>query len=349
MKRDHFLDLLNDFLSSCSCLAQFDEVHIVVNPAAGGFRLPKKLSGAAKELKRRKKTCGAEGKPVQENIQTHLTTGPGDSGRIVEDILHACGEQCRLLFITTGGDGTGTEAAHAIKEYEIENPEQQGSNVLFRLPFGTGNDGLDARTMHHAFEIFSGPCTTKKIGLLKIKFADGGIIYATNIASFGLDAWVTVQTNRLKKVIPGSFYTVMVDIAALFYERRVEVRPIRMEYTHPSGKREEYEERLLFTAVGVSGSRTYGGGKRVLPGEENVCAVFPMKLGRKFAFKDLLYQGKHLGTPEADFFSARKVTMFYEGTLPFQYDGEVLWLHEKDFPVTLEVLEPCITVLVPEE
>lgn len=349
MKRDHFLDLLNDFLSSCSCLARFDEVHIVVNPAAGGFRLPKMMSGAIEELKRRKETRGGEGKPVQKNIQTHLTTGPGDSGRITGDVLHACGEQCRLLFITTGGDGTGTEAAHAIKEYEIENPEQQGSNVLFRLPFGTGNDGLDARTMSHAFEIFSGPCTTKKIGLLKIGFPDGRIIYATNIASFGLDAWVTDQTNRLKKVIPGSFYTIMVDVAALFYERRVKVLPIRMEYTEPSGERKEYEERLLFTAVGVTGSRTYGGGKRVLPGGENVCTVYPMKLGRKFAFKDLLYKGEHRGTPEAGFFSARKITFFYSGTLPFQYDGEVLWLHEKDFPVTLEVLEPCITVLVPEE
>jgi diacylglycerol kinase family enzyme len=348
MKRDYFLSLLKDFFSSSPCTAPFDEVHIIANPAAGGFRQQKMISGAVKELTEWKERNADEKKPVQENIQIQLTAAPGDCGRIVEDSLYACGEGCRLLFITTGGDGTGTEAAHAIKEYELENPGLQGRNVLFRLPFGTGNDGLDARSMSHAFQIFSGSCTTKKIPLLKIEFADGRIIYATNIASFGLDAWVTDQTNKLKKMIPGSFYTFMVDIAALFYERRVDLLPFRMEYIDDSGKPKEYRQLALFTAIGVSGGRSYGGGKQVLPGKENVCAVYPMKLGRKFAFKDLLYKGVHGGEPETELFSAQEITLFYDGTIPFQYDGEVLWLHKHDFPVKLSILEPCITVLIPE-
>jgi diacylglycerol kinase family enzyme len=97
--------------------------------------------------------------------------------------------------------------------------------------------------------------------------------------------------------------------------------------------------------VGISGARTYGGHLPVLPGRENVCLVGRMGALRKIRVKKLFYLGKHGELPEVSFYSAYKVDVAYKGRIPMQLDGELTWLDSRDFPVSMQILEPKIKVL----
>ncbi len=343
-----FLDELKEYISYSPCLAPFREVHLIANPAAGGFRQRSVFHRTRAALAERLKVVRDSGEHIRAGIAVHVTRGSGHAFEIAGKIIAEHGEKGKILFLTTGGDGTGTEVVSAIYQNEKDHPTAAGGHVVFRMPFGTGNDGLDAATMEEVFDIFrSDECTTEKIGLLECSFADSRVIYAVNIASFGLDAYVTDNSNKLKAKIPGSFYTIMVDFAALFYEKSVPVRPLRVEYTGRDGKTRVYENRVLLVAAGVSGHRNYGKGKRVLPGDENICIIKPMKFLRKLKLKDLLYEGSHVGEPETDMLYSADFTLQYDDKLPFQYDGESLWLSADAFPVRCRVLPPSVTVLRP--
>lgn len=347
-----FLEDFKDFISRQPCVHGYTRVHIIANPAAGSFTRRRVFSGIKEGFRRyTQKAAGASaasasGEIPLESIFIHITEGPGDCTAIVRGIIADYGEDSRILFIIVGGDGTAAEAASEIYRF-IEQGGTGDNLVLFRLPMGTGNDGLDADTMDTAFQICASRCNVKKIPLLEVKFATKERKFATNIASFGLDAYVTDKTNKLKKVVPGSFYSVMVDVAALFYDHSVDMDPMTIEYTDPNGEVRTDSFTALLLAVGVSGNRTYGGGKWVLPGRENVCKVGRMKILRKFTVKELLYKGEHTSLDEVAMYEAREIRVGFSRPLLFQHDGEVLHLTKDDFPVTLTVLPPVLSVLRP--
>lgn len=349
MNADTVLNDFARFIRSRPAVERFDEVHLIVNPVAGGFTRKKVFESIAEQFYKIYRI--EENKPEfipEEMVHIHETHAPGDCGNVVRGILSRFGEEKRILFIIFGGDGTATEAASEIHRY-IERGGTGDNTVLFRLPMGTGNDGLDADTMETAFTICRGPCVSKKIPLLEIKLASGIKKYATNIASFGLDAYVTDKTNKLKKAIAGSFYSVMVDVAALFYELSADMSPFEIEYTDDKGVRREESFTALLLAMGVTGNRTYGGGKLVLPGHENVCRIGRMKLRRKFAVKELLYKGEHTELDEVVMFTAGEMKVSFPSNILFQHDGEVIPLSPDDFPVGLKVLPPSVQVLRPED
>ncbi len=97
--------------------------------------------------------------------------------------------------------------------------------------------------------------------------------------------------------------------------------------------------------IGASGHRTYGGHMPVLPGQENVCLVDSMSTWRKITQKKLFYLGRHGELPEVKFYAADRVDIGYRGRIPMQLDGELVWLAETDFPISLQVLPSCIKVL----
>jgi hypothetical protein len=45
------------------------------------------------------------------------------------------------------------------------------------------------------------------------------------------------------------------------------------------------------------------------------------------------------------FFQAGRVDFDYQGRIPMQLDGELMWLAPNDFPVSMKVLAPRIKVL----
>jgi diacylglycerol kinase family enzyme len=256
----------------------------------------------------------------------------------------ASGERPLFLIISAGGDGTSLEILSAL--YHAPAELRQAFAVL-RLPMGTGNDGADARELGAALRLLMEPAEIRLTRAIRLVTATPGKgpFLAFNILSVGLDAFVTHMTNRMKGRLPGDSYKLWVDIAALLYDRIYRVGFTEVRALEEGKEARAFREKLLLLAVGESGRRTYGAGKRILPDERNVCAIKHMPLLRKLALKGLFSSGGHAATPEALLFNASRVELSGEYPVLAQMDGETTLLDPGDFPAVIELSEPLLPVL----
>ena len=97
--------------------------------------------------------------------------------------------------------------------------------------------------------------------------------------------------------------------------------------------------------VGVSGNRSYGRGKQILPNDGNVCVVQDMHLLKRLATKHLFYEGDHGRLHEVRFFHADSVAFQSDVRLPLQVDGEVTWLEPDSFPLKMSLHRDVLPVL----
>jgi diacylglycerol kinase family enzyme len=214
---------------------------------------------------------------------------------------------------------------------------------------GTGNDGADAAEPGGALDLLIKPADIVKARTLRLLTSSGkGPFLAFNILSVGLDAFVTHMTNKMKGRLPGDFYKLWVDLAALFYDRIYTVGPLDVRSLDGEGRElpeGTFRRDILLLAVGAGGRRTYGSGKKILPDGRNVCALRQMPLLRKLALKGLFNTGAHAGKPEAALFNAARVE--FSGLHPVlaQMDGETVLLGPEDFPAAIELSPPLIPVL----
>jgi diacylglycerol kinase family enzyme len=154
------------------------------------------------------------------------------------------------------------------------------------------------------------------------------------------------MTNKLKGKLPGDSYKLWVDIASLLYDRLYKVGFIDVKVLDER-KREvaSFREKLLLLAMGISGNRTYGSNKKILPDERNVCGIKQMPLLRKIALKELFSTGKHIDKPEAMLFNAHRLEFTSQYPILAQMDGEAVLLQCEDFPAAIELSEKVIPVL----
>jgi diacylglycerol kinase family enzyme len=279
------------------------------------------------------------------------TTGPGHAGAIVRALLDEAGAVSKNsrsrdfhLIITAGGDGTSLEALIAL----FEAPAALRSNfAILRLPMGTGNDGADDWELDKALDLLIEPSKIEYARALRLRTASGkGPFLAFNILSVGLDAFVTHMTNKMKGKLPGDSYKLWVDIAALLYDRLYKAGPMDVRGFDEKGREVQvFRENLLLLAVGVSGRRTYGSHKWILPDDRNVCGVKQMPLFRKIALKGLFTTGKHAAKPESILFNAFRVEFHGQYPILAQMDGETVPLDPGDYPASIELTEPAIPIL----
>jgi diacylglycerol kinase family enzyme len=249
------------------------------------------------------------------------------------------------LIITAGGDGTSLDVLTAL----YHAPSRVKTNmVILRLPMGTGNDGADAAELDAALDFLIRPVSIERTPALRLTTSTPGKgpFLAFNILSVGLDAFVTHMTNKMKGKFPGDSYKLWVDIASLLYDRLYKVGVLEVRALDEK-KREirSLREKILLLAVGISGHRTYGSHKKILPDDRNVCAVKQMPLLRKVALKGLFTTGAHISKPESMLFNACRVE--FSGRYPIlaQMDGETVLLRPEDFPAAIELTEKLIPVL----
>ena len=190
-----------------------------------------------------------------------------------------------------------------------------------------------------------GSAEPSRTGRLRVTPRGMTSFYGYNIASVGLDAYVGYLTNRLKGRFGGDLYKVIADVMTLLYERVVGAGPMRAEIVDDQGRASRLEGVFLLFALGVSGYRQYGGGKLVLPGYENLCAIEPLGIVGKIRLKSLFYRGEHVHEPNVRMASAVRATIHYGQSIPLQIDGETVWLHAEHFPLEMEVLPPEVPVL----
>jgi diacylglycerol kinase family enzyme len=311
--------------------------HLIINPFAGIFKHGKRYKRLIKLLN----TFAPEsesGVGTPSVVHVYSTLEHGSAAGFAKELfdLYPDPGQNHLVVIAAG-DGTSHEALSSL----VDSKEDCSNICVFRLPMGTGNDGADCGHMEETMDIWRGKADIKGQNVLTVTTAGGKIRHSFNIASLGLDAFVTDMTNKAKKIIPGNFYSVMVDMATLFYERLWKIHEMKITFDAGTVK----IGKFLLVAMGVSGDRTYGNHKKILPAEENVCLVGPMKTGRKIFTKNLFYTGQHCGLPEVTMAGAKKLTIDYPQRILFQTDGEAECFNKEDFPVTMEVRDLGLTCL----
>jgi diacylglycerol kinase family enzyme len=327
---------------------------LVANPIAGGFTRPSYSRLRKAELAELKNGFSSlpalAGRP---GITLCRTTRPAHAGEIARKFFadaRASGlkEGEFRLVMTAGGDGTSLEVLSALMELPSEERERY---AVLRLPFGTGNDGSDGRDLLASLGRLKGPCVSAPgTAILASPNPEGGKapIWAFNIASLGVDAYITHMTNKLKNLFPGDFYKLWVDIASVLYDFIWPSRELALKAFSATGAlAREFKRELLLIAIGASGRRQYGSNKAILPDDDNVCAVSQMPLLRKLAVKGPLQKGTHRGFPEVDIFSAQRLEIQYADRILFQADGESTRFDPADFPLKLELIPKAYRALSP--
>lgn len=362
MSVKHIRELFDGILSILSFSDRFRatpyEVDVIVNPSAGKVAhqhtLHREMDVVREFISKLKgihpRQAGHEIFSAL-NARLHISEHPGYVGRIVREVISTMRGQrsgdglkvaARRLLVSVGGDGTHEELLSVLYEADAEVLDRL---EIFRLPMGTGNDAADAAEVADACELLYRGENGTKLGAIRVKPVGMEPFYSFNIASFGIDAYVTDMTNRLKNVIPGDVYKVIADVATLFYEPRYRHSLMTITGELPDGTRETFAGKFLLVAIGLSGHRVYGGAKPVLPGDENLCMMTKVGIARKVFLKKMLYTGTHVFQPETTMRSVRRIWVQYDGTIPVQVDGESRWLRAENFPVEVEILEPRIRVL----
>jgi diacylglycerol kinase family enzyme len=326
-------------------------VDLIANPRAGGFMrrsYTRRHRAELAELDRRAAELPRRSAPA--SVKLHLTERSSHAFDIARGIIGGArgGEGGRRIILTAGGDGTSLETASAL--VELSASERERFSIL-RLPMGTGNDGSEGRDLVSCLGRLLGPMVyAPRSALMVIPNPTGGKkpLWAFNIASVGVDAFICDMTNKLKSVFPGDSFKFWVDISSVFYDLVWPPAPLAVHCVDRAGRETaSFQKSCQLFAMGVSGRRQYGSNKPILPDDDNVCAVYQMSLLKKLAFKDRIASGKHRDLEVVRLLSASKALVEYDRGILLQCDGEVTELSASDFPLRFEVSEPVYNVLSP--
>jgi diacylglycerol kinase family enzyme len=328
-------------------------IDLIANPKAGGFTRPAYARRRFAELSAvEAQALALPPRDGAVELHLHLTERSGHASDIAKGIAHDARRDppgSRRLVFTAGGDGTSLETASVLVGLE---PAEAKRFSLTRLPFGTGNDGSEGRDLQVAIGRFLGPIRSEARAALRIKPNPAGgkeALWSFNIASVGVDAFVCDMTNKLKSFFPGDSYKLWVDLSSVLYDRIWPPAILSAKaYDAAGAEVMSLAEKCLLFAVGVSGHRTYGSNKPILPDGDNACAVLQMPLLRKLALKGRISSGHHRGLDVVRLFSATRFVLDHPEAILLQCDGEVYRLEKADFPLEMEVTPPLYNVLVPE-
>jgi diacylglycerol kinase family enzyme len=328
------------------------DVTLIANPKAGGFTRPKIYARHLQEINALSERAAAA--PVRRAPSEFRLCPTGYPGHAAETTRALIDEsnvhpEFERLVVLASGDGTTLEVLSALMDAtEVE----RSRFVVLRLPMGTGNDGADARELLDALALLAGPsrfdrqCALRVTPASAARLGGKGPWWAFNIASVGVDAFITNMTNRLKITFPGDSYKLWVDLATVFYDRFWPSKDFEIRAFDKSGREvRNFRKDLLLIAMGASGHRTYGSNKLILPDDDNVCFVRATSLMRKLVLKGPMIKGLHRNFPEVDIFSADRVEIGFPERALVQMDGEAFELGHEDSPVVLERTEPAIRVI----
>ncbi len=321
-------------------------VEVLVNPASGLLKWGSAHRQMMRHLKRladARNTADSPRKGLE--VRFHETQSRDQAGdkavELVKDLASST-KPGRRLLILAGGDGFHNDISTAL----LKNvPDIMQNVILFRLPMGTGNDNADAPTVEEAFAILGSASNTRQDALIEATTARGEVHYGFNVACFGIDAYVCELTNKMKSLAgPGVIYRIFADVGVLLYEKLWPLRNWDIVISGPEGK-ERRSGKFLLTIFGRKGDTRYGGGMKVLPGEENFLLVKPLSLMGKMKIKPLFYRGAHRGLPIAEFFKTHELELTHDGPILLALDGEVVSLEADDFPMVMKKIPEVLTIL----
>ncbi len=318
-------------------------VVIIINPYAGAFRRPDLLIQLQRHFQAfLEKIDRLPYHP--EKVQLLETERAGQEYELVDRIVHSRDPRKTCLVAIAGGDGT---ANHVLSAFLLTEPRLRQNMLFFRLPLGTGNDFADAKDLGQLFQVLQGDY--EPIYLPYFEYRANGVShgFGFNIGSIGLDAWVVKTNERLRKALPGNFYKIAADLAGLFYHMSAKPGNLRAEYFYQGKSAGVSDGPFLLTAFAPTGYRTYGGGIKVLPGEENLCRIDPVSMLTFFALKGNFFKGLHVREPYTTMVKFDRVIFQAEKRLVAQHDGEIFWLEPEMCPYEVRVLPGELAFLRP--
>jgi diacylglycerol kinase family enzyme len=328
-------------------------VTVIANPVAGGFTIKKRARAneaffAAALAESEKRSIAAK----SVSAVMHLTAAAGHAKLLAEAVLKKAlsdkDPDSKYFVITAGGDGTSLDVQTVFARAVLDEGHKEliDKVYLLRLPFGTGNDGSDGRTLDVSLSLLAGNAHFDRQCAVRVRTARGRSWYAFNIASIGIDAFITHMTNKVKNRLPGDFYKLWVDLACVFYNFRFRVDEMKVAaYRNDGSIVLEHRDRMVLYLMGASGHRTYGSNQKILPGNEDVCGVREMPFLRKLALKKHFRLGTHASFPETMLYKADRLVIDYGEEILVQLDGEAHLLEPSDFPLTMERTEGFITIV----
>ncbi len=346
-----FRTLLIEWLENSHLFPESNlHIDVIFNPHAGALKSKHQSRALVAALQSAKAALEPAERPKRLlRVSAWNTEYPGHEKAILthlqaEDPLLQPGDN--RLVVTAGGDGTSRGVL--ISAITLE-PRLLENLFFFRLPLGTGNDAAETRDWKLALDALSGrgrlSVQVKPLPVLEVRVPGQAPHYSFNIASVGLDAFVAHLTNHMKAWFPGNSYGLMVDLTAFFYEAFVKVVPTHLELSHDGKRVLEWHESFLLAAMGTTGHKTYGAGKKVLPDSDNFCIAGKRNLFSKLAYRKPFYEGTHRGLDGITLASGNALTVTSPVRVPLQMDGEVLWLEPGDFPVTLSIADRGLQIL----
>lgn len=287
----------------------------IINPAAGTGECLKKYKIAKCLLHQHKITFNEKVSEYRGHIPV-----------LIEQALFEGAD----TIVIVGGDGTIREAIPALVYKAVD---------VFMFPFGTGNDF--ARFLGIASE----PGETVRQLLCsqvrQIDAAKANESYYINVAGFGFDVQVLINTERFKKKFKNSTAYLFGLVSALVHLKNYDVT---LETANGTKQR--------WAMIVSAGNGSYiGGGMAALPQADisdnklDICVMHNVKKRRVPPVLLKFLKGKHVDLPETDYFRTDTVTARTEVPLPVQLDGEII---EKT-PVTFQVLPGAIRMLLPVE
>ncbi len=295
-----------------------DELHLIVNPVAGGGRARAALPAIESALNSR-------GVP----FRTHLTDAHGAAHRIAAQLPKL------EPVIAVGGDGTLHEIVGALL-----NGTQRSERALGVLPFGTGNDfareiGLRPLDLEGSLRaVLDGQTRNLDAGVLN------GAPFLNGVGS-GFDAQVASALGGTPRWLPGPARYLVAILAEL---ARLDLKSVRVTV---DGAIVYDGQSLLVAAMNLP---CYGGGLRIAPGARADDAKLEVVIGKRFSrlgalgILPRLARGTHVTHPEVQVFSGRTVRIEWAAPTAAHADGELM-------PATraleAHVLPGAIEVIVP--
>ena len=179
--------------------------------------------------------------------------------------------------------------------------------------------------------------TPRSLKALEIETALGHRELGFNIGWVGIDAYTSIKNEQFRSLFGGNSYRGLANLAVLFYNAFHDPGRIKLEIETDQGEAVTTDERIILLALGVSGSRTYGGGIPVLPGESNLCLVEHLGLVGKVLLKGRLLAGTHGEHPKVHLYKAFRLSISGERKVPIQIDGEARWLLPEEWPLTMHL------------
>ena len=356
---------LEPIISSCSLWKDKNlSVFIISNPASGGFT-QKKVAQKNKFILESASEAAKETSVVVKSIEFTLfdTEYSGHSDEFIDAIFDyykknlAGNPENKVLIITAGGDGTSHEVQSALMS--VINQSEENKNAIakdfciFRLPFGTGNDGSDGRNLEESLLRLTFPSHIELQKAVKVSCkgenSEQKTWYAFNIASIGIDAFITHMTNKMKSKFPGDFYKLWVDLACVFYTWVYKKVPAFIEIFKDGSSIGTYDNKIEFALLGASGHRTYGSNHLILPTDENCCITESVNLIKKLMIKHRFKDGTHYGKTYSVFYDADMIKISYNEKILVQLDGESHLLTKDSFPLVMEKTENLIPIIVLDE